>query len=202
MAIHYSNHVVANPELQQTATASKEDSTKTEPSKASPKSKASDSQQSDVKVDDDSFKIPQGRARHQKKVIASAEYKEYIARVLGKELDPENNLLEEMLMTHVITPHGLSEKEWRCYLLHLVNKVQTKSDLATIQKVSPGIGDKNLRGEHDKRQKEEAHFSIRSGSGYTLPGPVELNVLSIVFVAPNGQETSLPPLRVSLIIKE
>ncbi len=108
---HYSTHKKTTASIQ-AVVASKEKSHEKDSSKASAKAKASDGQQSDIKLDDDGFKTLKGRAKHLKKKIEVSECLEIVARVIAQDKDPESILVKEVKVTNEITPYGLeSESE-------------------------------------------------------------------------------------------
>ncbi len=98
------------------------------------KAEASSEQQSTVEVDDDGFKIPQGAVHQNRKKLEAAEHQKVVDRVLKRELDPTENLINLVHVTYEITPYGLSENEWRYYLLFLVNKDPKKLNLPLTAK--------------------------------------------------------------------
>ncbi|MBL0686801.1 MAG: hypothetical protein JJV94_03125 [Sulfurospirillum sp.] len=99
--------------------------------KSKDKVKAID-EQSSMEVDDDGFKIPQWIARHQQKNLESAECQKIIDRVLKRDLDPSENLVNLVKVNHELTPYGLGDIECRYYLLHLVKHDPKKLTLPQI----------------------------------------------------------------------
>ncbi len=58
-------------------------------------------------------------------------------------------------MSHKLSPYGLSDKEWRAYLLYLVDKDHKKSTLAQVarklvKELEPKISEMELIIDHEK----------------------------------------------------
>ncbi len=53
---------------------------------------------------------------------------------MKRELDPSENLLNLVHVTHEITAYGLSDPKWTAYLLYLVNKSEARLTLLTVAK--------------------------------------------------------------------
>ncbi len=75
-----------------------------------------------VELDDDGFKIPQGTAHRKKKKIEADEHRKIVERVLQRKLDPSSYLVDIVKVRHKLLPYVFSDREWRCYLLYLVNQ--------------------------------------------------------------------------------
>lgn len=84
--------------------------------------------------------------------------------------------MKDAKVAHKITPYGLSETEWRCSLLHLVNQDRSTNLPTTAMKLVRGLETKLSEGEmilkHVKRPisdlgKSETRLSLvkRIGTG-------------------------------------
>ncbi len=62
-----------------------------------------------------------------------------MARVLARDIDPDHNLVNETKVTHKITPYTLSDIEWRCYILHLVNQDRGSTLTSTSRRLVKGL---------------------------------------------------------------
>ncbi len=122
--IHYSTHKKAMVAHHEAVGAELEETDKKESSKTSGKVKARDGQQAEIDLDDDGFKIRRGRAKRHRKKIEVTECLTVVTRVLVQDVDPDHNLVNEVKVIHEISPYGLSDIEWRCYILYLVNQDQ------------------------------------------------------------------------------
>ncbi len=96
------------------------------------KAEASGEQQSKVGIDDYKINIPQGSANQNRKKLEAAECQKVVDRVLKRELDQSDYLVNIVKMRHKLSPYGLSDIEWRYYLLHLVKLNPKKSTLPQI----------------------------------------------------------------------
>ncbi len=59
---------------------------------------------------------------HSQKKLEAAECQKVVDRVLKRELDPLDYLVNIVKVRHELLPEGLSDEEWRCYLLYLMNQ--------------------------------------------------------------------------------
>ncbi len=109
-----------------------ETATKHAASKAKTVCKAFGEQQSKVELDEDGFKIPHRAAHQIRKKLEAAEYQKVVDRVLKRELDPSDYIVNIVKVRHELSPYGLSDIEWRYYLLHLVKHDPKKSTLPQI----------------------------------------------------------------------
>lgn len=100
--------------------------------KSMDKAVTSGKQKPKVEIDDDGFKIPQGTAHHSQKKLVAAECRKVIDRVLKMDLNPSDYLVNNVKVRHKLSPYGLSDQEWRCYLLHLVNQDPKKLTLPQV----------------------------------------------------------------------
>ncbi len=80
--------------------------------------KSNDEQKTKVEIDDDGFKIPQGTQHRLRKKLESAECLMIVQRILDKDLDPSGVLIDVVKVRHKLKSYGLSDREWRCYLLY------------------------------------------------------------------------------------
>ncbi len=94
----FSSHKKATEALRAAVEAKKDDTNHQDLSKAAAKykdnAKASDEQQSVVEVDYDGFKIRQGAAHCNWKKLETAEHQKIVDRVLKRDLDPSDNLVD------------------------------------------------------------------------------------------------------------
>ncbi len=60
-------------------------------------------------------------------------------RVLDRDLDPDHNLENEAKVVHELSPYGLSEIKWRCYILHLVNQHQSSTLTMMARRLVKGL---------------------------------------------------------------
>ncbi len=101
-------------------------------SKEEAEAEADDEQKQKVKLDEVGSKIPQGIAHSNKKKLEADELRKVVKTVLKRELDPFRYLVDMVKVRHELTPYSLSYKEWRCYLLHLVNTDRKNATLPQI----------------------------------------------------------------------
>ncbi len=80
--------------------------------------KEDDDEKVKVKIDNERFKIPQGIAHHKKKKLDDDEHSKIVSRILARELDPSGLLMDTVKIRHELKPYGLTENEWRCFLIH------------------------------------------------------------------------------------
>ncbi len=85
------------------------------------KMKSDDEQKHKVELDEDSFKIQQGIFHRNKKKLEADKRHKIVKCILHRDHDPSGCLVDIVKVRHEHTPYGLSEKEWRCYLLYLMN---------------------------------------------------------------------------------
>ncbi len=83
--------------------------------------KEDDEKKAKVKIDDEGFKIPQGIAHHKKKKLDADEHHKIVSHIQSRELDPYGLLMDTIKIRHELKPYGLTENEWRCYLIYLKN---------------------------------------------------------------------------------
>ncbi len=72
-----------------------------------------------MEIDDEGFKIPQGIVHHKKKKLDADKHRKIVKRILARELDPSGLVMDTEKIRH--EPYGLSENEWRCFLIYLNN---------------------------------------------------------------------------------
>ncbi len=101
-------------------------------SKEDAKAKTDDEQKQKVELDEDGFKIPQVIDHRSKKKLEADERRKVVERVLKRELHPSGYLVDMVKVRHELSPYSLSDKEWRCYLLHLVNTDRKNATLPQI----------------------------------------------------------------------
>ncbi len=99
-------------------------------SKEEATTKADDEDKQKVEIDNEVFKIPKGITHHNKKKLEAVECRKVVEQILDWELDPSGILVDEVKVRHKLKPHGLNDKEWRCYLIFLKNKGHKNSTLA------------------------------------------------------------------------
>ncbi len=83
--------------------------------------KEDDDEKANVKIDDEGFKIPQGISHRKKKKLDADEHRKISSRIQSRELDPSGLLMDTIKIRHELKPYGLTENEWRCYLIYLKN---------------------------------------------------------------------------------
>ncbi len=92
-------------------------------SKDKAETKKDNEQKQKVELEEDGFKIPPGTAHHTKKKLEADEHLKIVERILQRDLDPTSGYLVDIVkVRHELSPYGLSDREWRCYLLYLVNQ--------------------------------------------------------------------------------
>ncbi len=101
-------------------------------SKEEAEAKTDKEQKQKVELDEDGFKIPQETAHHNKKKLEAEEHRKIVERVLPREFDPSGYLVDIVTVRHELSPSGLSDKEWRCYLLHLASTGHKNATLPQI----------------------------------------------------------------------
>ncbi len=116
-------------------------------SKEEAKVKTNDEQKQKVELDGDGFKISQGIAHRKKKKLEA------------DELDPSGYLVDMVKVRQELSPYGLSDKEWRCYLLHLVNTDRKNATLPQIamklvKELEPKISEEELIRDREKNPLE------------------------------------------------
>ncbi len=105
------------------------------------------------------FKIPQGIQHRLRKKLESNERILIIKRILDMDIDPSGVLIDVVNVRHKLTPYGLSDREWRCYLLYLINRGKKYATLAEVaRKLVMELEPKNAKVElirdHDKNNLE------------------------------------------------
>ncbi len=83
--------------------------------------KSNDEQKQKVELDEDVFKIPQGIFHRNNKKLEADKRHKIVKWIRDREHDPSGCLVDIVKVGNEHTPYGLSEKEWRSYLLHLMN---------------------------------------------------------------------------------
>ncbi len=101
-------------------------------SKDKAEAKKCDEQKQKFELDDDGFKIPQGTAHHNKKKHQADERCKIVERVLQRDLDPSGYVVDIVKVRHKLSLYVLSDREWRCYLLYLVNQDPKKLNLPQL----------------------------------------------------------------------
>ncbi len=124
-------------------------------SKGYDSAKEDDDEKAKVKIDDDGFKIPQGIAHRKKKKLDADEHRNIIACILARELDPSDLLKDTVKIRHELKPYGLTENEWRCYLVYLKNQELKEVTLAKtarklVMELEPKITKVELIRDHEK----------------------------------------------------
>ncbi len=86
----------------------------------------------DVKIDDEGFKIPPGIAHRKKKKLDADECCKIVSCIQSRELDLSGLLMDTIKIRHELKPYGLTENEWRCYLIYLKNAERKKITLTQM----------------------------------------------------------------------
>ncbi len=117
--------------------------------------KSNDEQKTKVEIDDDGFKIPQGTQHRLRKKLESAECLMIVQRILDKDLDPSGVLIDVVKVRHKLKSYGLSDREWRCYLLYH-QRYATLAPIARklIMELEPKIIEVELIWDHEKNPLE------------------------------------------------
>ncbi len=100
--------------------------------KSTDKAEASGEQKQKVQVDDDGFRMPQGMAHHNQKKLEAHKHRKIVERILKRDLDPLDYLIDIVKLRHKLSPYGLSNQVWRAYLLYLANTDPKKSTLPQV----------------------------------------------------------------------
>ncbi len=125
--------------------------------------KEEDNEKAKVKIDDEGFKIPQGIAHHKKKKLDTDEYRKIVSRIQSRELDPSGLLMDTVKIRHELKPYGLTENEWRCYLIFLKNEERmeiTLSQMARklVMELEPKITKVELIRDREKNHLEPRYL--------------------------------------------
>ncbi len=105
-----------------------------------------------VEIDDDGFKILQGIQHHLNKKLEASQRLKIVKRIFDRDLDPSGVLIDIVKVQHKLTPYGLSDREWRCYLLYLKNRGQQYAQVARklVMELEPKIAEVELIRDHKK----------------------------------------------------
>ncbi len=121
--------------------------------------KEDDNEKAKLKIDDEGFKIPQGITHHKKKMLDPDERRKINACILARELDPSGLLTDTVKIRDGLKPYGLTEDEWRCYLVYLKNQECKEVTLAqmarkVVMELKPKITEVELIRDHEKNHLE------------------------------------------------
>ncbi len=87
--------------------------------------------------------------------MEAEECRKLVDMILKRDLDPSDYLVNIVKVSHELSPYGLSDREWRAYLLYVVNKEPKKSTLGQISRklvkeMEPKISEIELTIDHEK----------------------------------------------------
>ncbi len=85
-----------------------------------------------MQTEEDGFKIPQGTAHCNQKRLEADERRKIVDRILKRDLDPLDYLIEVVKVRHKLSPYGLTDQEGKAFLLYLVNRDPKKSTLLFV----------------------------------------------------------------------
>ncbi len=116
-----------------------------------------------------------------KKNLEADEHCMIVETVLKRELYPSGYLVDMVKVRHELSPNGQCDKEWRCYVLHLVNTDRKNATLPQIDRklvkeLEPKISDVELIRGHEKNPLEpkamketKLYLSLIKQDRYRIP---------------------------------